>query len=181
MDITRTTAGVGAGCLFVAQAITSLVLPPSQGNSYSGSNGDVTNDTVFVGALVLLATFLVVDGRRTPSRMGFVAGLVAGVGCLMLAAATLVTVAAGRERWDLVFIAGFALVELGLLATVVSRRLLGYAAMVLGVVLVLAFFDAAGGLALGAGVLLATWEVSRPQARDALVSSMDETADVSRQ
>lgn len=180
MDLVRKTTGLAAALLFVVQGVTSLALPPSAGNSYSGTTGDVVNDTVFVVALALLAAFLVLDGRRSATSGAFISGLLAGVGCLMLAVSTLVTVVAGHERWDLVFIVGFALAELGFLATVVGRRSLGYAAMVLGMVLVLAFFDTAGGIALGVGVALATREISQPSARAPSASSAGDGPEVSR-
>lgn len=156
MNVGRMAVGVGAAILLGAQGVASLAVPPSESNSYSGTTGDLVNNGLFAAGLTLLGVFLL---SRRPARglvgTGFA---VAAVGCLMLAVSTAVTMAAGEERWDIVFIAGFGLAELGWLIALFGQRTLGIATLLPGLVLTLAFFDSAGGIALGLATLLVALE-----------------------
>lgn len=152
MDVANRLTGYAAAAVIVGQGMISLVLRPSGGDNYSGTTADIVNDSMWASGLVLLGIFLLGRAWRFEARSTGTA--ISGAGCLLLASSILMTVGAGEERWGLGFIGGFGLFELGLLISLVSRRTLVLAAMALGMVLALAFFDVAGALALGVATLL---------------------------
>lgn len=151
----RSKVGLAAAGLMLAQAVASLSLPPSP--TYSGTTGDVVNDSLFAAGLIVLAGFLLQHDRAKSAW--FSGGLAtSALGCVLLSVAALATVAAGAERWDIIFVAGFVLTQLGWLAAAIGGRSLGAAVLMPGMVLCLAFFDAGGGLALAAAVAFLTRE-----------------------
>ena len=156
MQPLRTTLALGAALSMLAQGATSLVLPPSPSTQYSGTTGDVVNDLLFATGFLLLGGFLLLSSRSAKRLV--TAGLVsASVGAVLLSAAILATVAAGEERWDAAYIAGFVLSAIGYLVATVGRRSWIFGALMLGTVLALAFFANAGALALSGAVLLVLW------------------------
>lgn len=171
MHFLRTPLALGAALSLLAQGVTSLALPPSPSMQYSGTTGDVVNDSLFAAGFLLLAGFLLVSSRSAERLVA--AGLVsAGVGAVLLSATTLATVAAGEERWDAAYVAGFVLSAIGYLIAMVGRGSWSFGALLLGTVVALAFFANAGALALGGAVLLVLWdgissaEDNRPTRRD---------------
>lgn len=151
MDSRADIVTAGSAGLFAAQGVASLLLPPSEGNSYRGTSGDVLSNLLFTLALTALAWALL--GRARARGQGRAALVVAG-GCVLLAASTVATVVAGEERWDAAFMLGFALAALGWLVSVVLTRSPLPALLLLGLVLTLAFFDSGGGLALALALAL---------------------------
>jgi hypothetical protein len=150
MNASTKAAGALAAVLLVAQGVASLAIPPSKSNSYSGTTGDIVNDTLFAVGLLALCGFLgQVRGARWSSR-GDVA---AAAGCGLLAAATLATVIAGHEVWEVPFVLGFLACEVGWLVALAAGRAFPRALLLVGMVLALAFFDSAGSIVLGLGVL----------------------------
>lgn len=157
MQPLRTTMALGAALSLLAQGATSLVLPPSPSMEYSGTSGDVVNDLLFATGLLFLGGFLLLSSRS--AKWLPTAGMVlAGAGAVLLSVATLVTVAAGEERWDAAYVAGFVLSAIGYLVATVGQRSWTFGALLLGTVLALAFFANAGALALGGAVLLVLWD-----------------------
>jgi hypothetical protein len=149
MDISRTATGALAAVLLGAQAVASLLWPP--GETYTGTDADALNDSLFAAALVALAVHLALVTGEARERYALRAAL---CGCLLLSAGALATVAAGEEAWDVPFVIGFALAAGGLLTAAVVRRSFAYAAMLLGLVLALAFMASGGAFALGAATVL---------------------------
>ena len=153
MDAVRSTMGLAAATLLAAQGVASIAIAPSASNSYSGTHGDLVNNGLFTAGLVSLAAYLARVAVTSRGRVGL---LLVTAGALLLATSTAVTMAAGEERWDAAFIAGFAVAAVGCLAALAVTRAMVWGAVLLGLVLTLAFFDAAGGLALAAATAWST-------------------------
>ncbi|HVE98702.1 MAG TPA: hypothetical protein VNA12_05930 [Mycobacteriales bacterium] len=137
--------GAVAAVLLAAQAVTSVVAPPSA-DEYTGTRGDVVNEVLFAAGLLALAGCLTALRRRATKGAHPLA--VAGAGAVLLASSVVATVAAGEERWDAAFVAGFGLMMAGLLAAAISTRSPAPALAMLALVLSLAFFGSGGALAL---------------------------------
>ena len=157
MPSLRTTLALGAALALLAQGVASLAFPPNPGMQYSGTSGDVINNSLLVVGCLFLGGFLLLSARSA-ERLVVTELVAAGVGALLISASTLATVAAGEERWDGAYVAGFVLSAIGYVVAMVGTRSWTFGALLLGIILALAFFASAGSLALGGAVLLVLWD-----------------------
>lgn len=149
METIRTVTGLLAAALLAVMGVASLIEAPSE--TYRGTTGDVLNDALFAAGLLVLAVHLLSRRAVGRERAGLAA---AALGCVLLSAGALATVAAEEEVWDVPFVVGFALAAVGWILAAVAVRSTAHAAALLGLVLALAFAASGGGLALAAAVVL---------------------------
>lgn len=152
-------AMLGGGVL-IAQAILTVLFPPAE--HFAGGFADYLAESLFVIGLALTLPGLLLLRERLTGRLSAVGGAFAALGQSAVLLSVLVTLIKGREALDLLYIAGFAIWLVGLLALSVSAvrqssTLRATVALIPATILAIAMFTSAGTLVLGAvWIVLAT-------------------------